>query len=230
MNTNSSYRSNHNGDVVKTVVIVILAIVVLVLTAYSLRGCEFSALTSNTTTSDQNTSNNGEALPNVSCACTPSNNGDVIVNNNLNCTCGNKSDNSNCDDSDRDNLTARVAELQKENNKLKAENETLRSAIGKSDVDLSNYVLKSEYDKLANSYSSLENKYNTLVITHNNCKAVDLSKYVKKADYDALKKLYDELSESYKKLLESTTHLLRSIMHSWQNGIPILVLAARPLL
>ena len=190
MNNNSSYRSRNNG-VVKNVVITILAIAVLVLLAYSLRGCDFSALT----TSNQVPSNNSEILSYDSCTCTPSNNGDVIVNNSLNCTCGNKSDNF-----DRDDWAARVAELQKENNKYKAENETLRSAIGKSDVDLSNYVLKSEYDKLANSYSSLENEYNTLVITHNNCKDVDLSKYVKKSDYDALKKLYDEIVSKYNEL------------------------------
>lgn len=188
---NYSYRSHRNG-MIKNVIITILAIAVLVLLAYSLRGCDFSAFT----TSNQVPSNNSEILSYDSCTCTPNSNGDVIVNN-LNCTCGNKSD-----DFDRDDWAARVAELQKENNKYKAEIETLRSAIGKSDVDLSNYVLKSEYDKLANSYSSLENKYNTLVITHNNCKDVDLSKYVKKSDYDALKKLYDEIVSKYNELVK----------------------------
>ena len=210
MNNNSSYRSRNNG-VVKNVVITILAIAVLVLLAYSLRGCDFSALT----TSNQVPSNNSEILSYDSCTCTPNSNGDVIVNNNLNCTCGNKSDNSNCDASDRDNLAARVAELQKENNKLKAENETLRSSIGKSDVDLSNYVLKSEYDKLANSYSSLENEYNTLVITHNNCKDVDLSKYVKKSDYDALKKLYDEIVSKYNELVKK----YNDFYNKWHNHV-----------
>ncbi len=205
MNNNSSYRSRNNG-VVKNVVITILAIAVLVLLAYSLRGCDFSALTTN----NQVPSNNSEILSYDSCNCTPSSNGDVIVNNNVNCTCGNKSD-----DFERDDWAARVAELQKEINKLKAENETLKSSAGKNDVDLSNYVLKSEYNKLANGYSTLENKYNTLVNTHSKCSNVDLSRYVKKSAYDELKKMYDEIVSKYNDLVKK----YNDFYAKWNNHV-----------